>query len=97
MDCSYQGNALLKIGHETPQTTKATFVFKSRNLHSDSQGLIIALQASTVSLHPCCLGLSAGLCWSHRAVDVYADPILNPPHLFLSQCDTVRQLLIPLL
>ena len=96
MDCSYQGNALLKIGPETPQTANAIKI-KAGIISSDSQGLIITLQARTVSPHPCSLGLSAGPCWSHRAVDTSSDPDLNPPRLFLFQCDTVRQLFVSLL
>lgn len=96
MDCSYQGNALLKIGPETLQTTDAIKI-KAGIISSDSQGLIIALQARTVSLQPRSLGLSAGPCWSHREVDISSDPVLNPPRLFLSWCDTVRELFVSLL
>jgi len=96
MGCSYQGNALQKIGPETPQTANAIEI-KAGIISSDSQGFIIALQAKTVSPHPRSLGLSAGPCQSHRAVDISSDPVLSPPHFFLSQCDTVRQLFVSLL
>lgn len=95
MDCSYQGNAVLKIGPETLQTANAIQI-KAGIISSDSQGLIIPLQARAVSLHPRSLGVSAGPRWSHRAIDLSSDPVLNPPRLFLSWCDTVRQLFVSL-
>lgn len=96
MDCSYQGNAILKIVPETPQTTNAIKI-KKGIISSDSQSLIIALQARAVSLHRRSRGVSAGPRWSHREVDISSDPVLNPPRLFLSWCDTVRQLFVSLL
>lgn len=90
MPCSYQGNALLKIGPETPQTTSSIKI-KEGIISSDSQDFITAYQA--ISLHPPApFGLSAGPSWSHGAVDITCDPVLNPPCLFVSWWDTVRQL-----
>lgn len=63
----YQGNALLKIGPETPQTTNAIKI-NAGIIISDSQALIIAFLDRTFSSHLHSLDLPAGPCWSHRAV-----------------------------
>lgn len=63
----FQGNALLKIGPETPQTTNEIKI-KAGIIISDSQVLIIAFLDRTFSPHPHSLGLPVGPCWSHRAV-----------------------------
>lgn len=96
MDRSYQGNALPKTGPETPQTNN-TIVMKAGISSSDSQALGISPQARNVSLAPLLPWWPAGPRWSHRAAAISSDPVGDPPLLFLSQCDTVRQLLVSLL